>query len=192
MAIVIDIKADPSYKSPTSMSQALNTLSGDHLDYVSFVDASSYWRGSSISMFTNNSMPESLTVGGHTWCSINEVTYHVWLKDPDSKQLDVDTELSNHYASCTSPGNVGWDQMEALLLHGLGEVKKSLVSFCEMIIWLPEHDDAADPIGALPPAPPTIESVIDEPKENFNLADIRSDEESPIPRAHGDHYADDL
>lgn len=35
----------------------------------------------------------------------------------------------------TSPGNAGWDNVEALLLQGLAEVKESLISFCEAIIW---------------------------------------------------------
>lgn len=102
MAIIIDIEEDPAYRSPMLGSEAWKTLSHAYMDYVSFVNSSSYCRGSSTPGFSV-SFSEPLTAGGHTWCSITKVTYHVWLKACDSEQLNVNAMTGDRYASCVSP-----------------------------------------------------------------------------------------
>lgn len=150
MAILIDIREAPPYKSPTFTSETRKALSGDRLDYVSFISSSSYYhRGYPVTRLSNIFSPEPLMAGGHAWCSIKEVTYHVWLKADDSDQ-DVDADSGDHYAisvstlltslpfiltcSKTSPGNAGWDNVEALLLQDLDKVKAAVISYCEIII----------------------------------------------------------
>ena len=96
MAIIIDVVEDPPFKFPVSRSTAWKVLSQDPiLDYVAFVNYSSLCGGTEF-------MLEPLVVTGHLWCSVKEVVYHVWVKAADSDQLDVDGEVGDHYAFCTS------------------------------------------------------------------------------------------
>ncbi|KAG6369306.1 hypothetical protein JVT61DRAFT_15488 [Boletus reticuloceps] len=126
MAIIVDIKEGPSFTSPTSKSNTWKTLSQDLLlDYVSFINHSS------LSETTAEFTWEPLVVAGHRWFSIKEVVYYVWIKPADSDRLDVDGE--------TTPGNAGEAKFEAMLLHGLEEVKKSVISLCETIIRDADH-----------------------------------------------------
>ena len=79
MVIIIDIREVPSYKSPTPESEARKTLrSGECLDYVCFAKQSSYHGSGSILRFSTNPLPS--VAGGHTWCLIKEVPYHLWIK----------------------------------------------------------------------------------------------------------------
>ncbi|KAN0101083.1 hypothetical protein V8E55_001067 [Tylopilus felleus] len=128
MGIVIDIKEE--------LSKVWKTLSQEsYMSFIPFLDRSSICQVPSTEGFST----EPFIVCGHTWCSIKEVEYHVWVKAPGSDRLHLDAEPGDNYVSCRSPGDIGQDNVKAMLLRELCEVKQSVISFCEMIICNAKH-----------------------------------------------------
>jgi len=84
MAIIIDINESPSYKSSKFKSKVWNNLLGNQLDYISFVNASSYGIGSIVTGFTNDSRLEPLIVDRHMYmmlyqqCGLSHVGKEAW------------------------------------------------------------------------------------------------------------------
>jgi len=81
MVVVVNITEARPYQSPAADSMAWNTFQQDSnpLDLGAFITPQDSLRG-----MTVNS-------GGHMWCSIKSIDYHVWMKsDLDGNKIDID------------------------------------------------------------------------------------------------------
>ena len=94
MAVVIDIVEKPSYQCPQPKSLAHKMLSKEPL-----MTSSAFYKHRST---CTGLSPEHIMVYGHTWGSLADVEYHVWVKPPGSDHLCIDAKVGENYASCVS------------------------------------------------------------------------------------------
>ncbi|KIJ06998.1 hypothetical protein PAXINDRAFT_19800 [Paxillus involutus ATCC 200175] len=70
--------------------------------------------------------------GGHNWCCIENVDYHVWVRDGLSgPKINLDVTDRAHYVHGSLPSKMGMDHVETLLGQGFDLIKDSLIAFCQ-------------------------------------------------------------
>ncbi|KIJ19091.1 hypothetical protein PAXINDRAFT_153664 [Paxillus involutus ATCC 200175] len=70
--------------------------------------------------------------GGHDWCCIGNVDYHVWVRDGLSgPKINLDVTDGAHYVHGSLPSKTGMDHVETLLGQGFDLIKDSLIAFCQ-------------------------------------------------------------
>ncbi|KAN0086076.1 hypothetical protein V8E55_007210 [Tylopilus felleus] len=78
------------------------------------------------------SVGHPVTSGGHTWCFIEWINYHIWVKDGLSgPKINIDVMEGVHYACSSITGDVGMDWIEALLNQGFNLIRDSLIAFSQ-------------------------------------------------------------
>ncbi|KIM66052.1 hypothetical protein SCLCIDRAFT_22253 [Scleroderma citrinum Foug A] len=129
MVIVIDIMETRVYQAPATGSVAWNTFR-QHKDPLGL--------GKSIPP-QHSQKGMVINSGGHTWCSINSIDYHIWVKNGlNGGKIDVDVTDDEWYAYSTLPSSWGMDGVDrgginAMLNKGFKLIKESLIAFCKEI-----------------------------------------------------------
>jgi len=84
---------------------------------------------------TEGSVGNPVRSGGHDWCCIENVDYHVWVRDGLSgPKINIDITDGAHYAHGSLPSKMGMDHIETLLGQGFDLIKDSLIAFCQELV----------------------------------------------------------
>ncbi|KAG1811794.1 uncharacterized protein BJ212DRAFT_490309 [Suillus subaureus] len=120
--IVID-EHHAQYRSPGRMSEAWQILRRE----TSTLSRSSFH---SLRGATARSLKEPIVVAGHTWCHLESVRFHVWVRGDEAINVDVDNEL---LARGTLFPNQEMGAVDAMIDKGMVMMRDHLAAVCQKV-----------------------------------------------------------
>ncbi|KIL65214.1 hypothetical protein M378DRAFT_11051 [Amanita muscaria Koide BX008] len=122
MAVIINVTESPRYSSPREGSGAWTRFKNNSAEILTMKEFMNLCTPS-------ENFPREISVLDHSWCSIKDIEYHVWLKRQDQETINFDNPNITEYTSGFFPDSM--TEVRSMMNEGFKRVNGLLQGLCK-------------------------------------------------------------